>query len=589
MRAIRIDLSTGQSQELTPPAAWRRLLLGGRGWAARLLADLSPDISPLAPENPILLTAGPLAGTAAMGAGGVWVSSLSPLTGLVAHGWAAGDWGAALRQTGFDLVILTGECAEWSVLELTATPTVRAATGLVGLDTLATDAALRGRTTSLHTMTLGIAGERGAAYAVPVIDGSYLVEPAGVGVVMGRKRLKAITVSHGPTIAAADPATLRRVDQSYAQHSAADPLVADFVRFGSAMYVNLANDRGAVTARNGQDGVFKGMLALSRTTLASRGKQTGGGCANGPVPCHAAFTTRDGTLVARPELTALIGFGARCGIADLETVVQANQKCVRLGLDVTATSAAIAFLMECQQRGLHSSPALAWGDSAAVLDTIDQIANKKGVGGVLSLGVGEMRDIFWGSSDWAPQVKGGAMMPLDPRPLPELALHMATSTWGGDYRMAAPLAELLAHPPGIIPVTKGSAAEQHVARVVWHERFAAALDAAGFCRRLGLLAYSVAPSELAEMVSAVVGEPYTLGDLAKIGERIVTLERLVVNRAGAEDLLPPRWSTVPLTEGRGAGTLPPIAQMLPLYYAAHGWDEDGVPTPERLRSLDLMR
>lgn len=589
MRALRVDLSTGQQHELSPPAAWRHLLLGGRGWTARLLSDLSPEIGPRDPENPLLFATGPLAGTAAVGAGGGWVAALSPITGLVTQGWAGGDWGAALRQSGYDLVIVTGQAATWSVLEIGSTTPLRDAAGLLGLDTIATDQALRGNDERVHTLVLGPAGEVGVAYATPVVDGAFLVEPAGVGAVMAQKRLKAVVIREGAVIAAADAAALQRVDAAYTQRSISDPLLGEWQRFGTALYVNRANDLGAVTARNGQDGVFKGMLALSRTTLALKGKQTGRGCGNHVVPCYATLTTKEGSGVARPELTVLLGFGARCGVADLDTVIAAGQRCVRWGLDPTAAAAAIAFLMECQQHGLHSQPPLPWGDGATLLDTLDKIATKKGIGGVLGLGVGEMREIFWGSADWAPQVRDGALPPLDPRPLPAFALHFATSTWGGDYRMAAPLAALLAQSPAAVPQTKGSVAEQAVAQVIWHERWAAALDAAGFCRRLGLLAYNVLPQELADMVSAVVGETFTVGALAKLGERVVTLERLLVARQGTPDTLPLRWRSTAVSAGRAAGHLPDLAGLLPLYYGAHGWDAQGVPGETRLRALDLLR
>ncbi len=589
LRGLRIDLQSGQARELTPPAAWRRFLLGGRGWAARLLADLPRELSPQSVDNLLIIAAGPLAGTPAVGAGGVWVSTLSPITGVIGHSWAAGDFGSALRQSGYDILIISGESADWCILELSPNFRIRSAAEIVGQETVVADQLLRQGNATLHTLVLGPAGEAKVAYAAPVVDGSYMLEPAGAGAVMAQKRIKAVLVAEAAPLAVADPAALQRVDELYTRRCAADALTSDFVRFGSAMYINLANDRGAVTARNGQDGIFAGMLALSRTTLAMRGRQTGTGCTNSPVPCHATFTTRDGTSMGRPELTALLGFGARCGIADLETVSSAGQLCLRLGLDITATAAALAFLMECQQRDLHVTPPLPWGDGPTLLDTISKIASRQGIGGVLSLGVGEMRHIFWGSIEWAPQVNNGALVPLDPRPLPELALHLATSSWLGDYRMAMPLAELLPQLPATVPVSTGSAIDQQVARLIWHERFAAALDAAGFCRRLGLLAYTLYPQELAEMVSAVTGEAYTVGDLAKIGERIVTLERLVLRQRGGQDALPARWRSTPLADGPAAGVLPPLDMLLPAYYAAHGWEPDGTPPPARLRALHLMR
>jgi aldehyde:ferredoxin oxidoreductase len=95
------------------------------------------------------------------------------------------------------------------------------------------------------------------------------------------------------------------------------------------------------------------------------------------------------------------------------------------------------------------------------------------------------------------------------------------------------------------------------------------------------------PAELTELVSAALGRTMTGGELARIGERIVTVERLFVRRDGAADRLPARWSETPLSEGRAAGHLPALDDLLGEYYRRHGWSEHGDPTPERLNDLGI--
>ena len=75
------------------------------------------------------------------------------------------------------------------------------------------------------------------------------------------------------------------------------------------------------------------------------------------------------------------------------------------------------------------------------------------------------------------------------------------------------------------------------------------------------------------------------------GERSFNLKRLFNTRLGIsrkDDFLPPRFMTLN-RKGGGLNTqLPPIGQMLNEYYEYRGWDEIGVPTPDKLAQLDLF-
>jgi aldehyde:ferredoxin oxidoreductase len=167
---------------------------------------------------------------------------------------------------------------------------------------------------------------------------------------------------------------------------------------------------------------------------------------------------------------------------------------------------------------------------------------------------------------------------------------LATAPIGGDYRYAMVYEEMLAEPPAWLPdePSHPQAIKGKATRLIWHERFAAALDAAGLCRRLALLAYQVMPAELSELLSAALGRSLTGGELARLGERIVTVERMFARHAQpSPDTLPSRWTDVPLTDGRAAGHLPALDDLLGEYYRRHGWTDAGDPTPERLAELGI--
>jgi aldehyde:ferredoxin oxidoreductase len=439
-------------------------------------------------------------------------------------------------------------------------------------------------------LCIGPAGEAGVSYSSIVADGSFMAEPAGTGAIMANKRIKAIAVRGDMQIAPADTRRAEAVSASIARRIATSELANGIRQFGSLFYSEHANEWGALTGRNGQDSRLPQLQSFSREALAQRGKREPRGCEGCPLPCHTSYVKRSGEPVAYPELEALSGFGGQCGIGNLDSLIFANDQCLRLGLDVVATCAALGFMMECQQEGLNRSGTLPWGDDDAVLAAIARLGQKQEKRDVLSLGVGEMKEIFWGSEAFAPQIKGLAMPGIDPRAMHEIALALATAPIGGDHRYAMVYEELLAEPPPWLPdePSHPQAIKGKATRLIWHERFAAALDAAGLCRRLALLAYQIMPTELTELLSAALGRTVSGSDLARLGERIITTERLVACRAdAATDTLPRRWSESELSEGRAAGHLPALDDMLPEYYRRHGWSETGLPTPERLTELGI--
>jgi aldehyde:ferredoxin oxidoreductase len=596
LRALRITLETHRMQPDELPPTVEQAYLGGRGAATWMLANqLPPDTGPLSPANLLIFSAGPLAGTEIAATGGFIASTRSTLTGAIAHSWGQGRWGGALRRTGYDLLVLEGQAEEWCYIQIDRGQAhIRSARKLIGLDTVATARTIQEALGEEYiVLCIGPAGEAGVAYSAIVSEGTFMAEPAGTGAVMARKQVKAIAIRGDNEIVPAGKTRVEEVIDGITRRIAASDLAAGIRQYGSLFYAAHANEWGALTGRNGQDGRIPHIEAISRTKLAQRGRREPRGCAGCPLPCHSVYIRRTGEPLAYPELEALAGFGGRCGIASPDAVIIANDLCLRLGLDVAATSAAIAFMMECQQQGLSSAGTLPWGDDDAVLAALERLGQRQEKREVLSLGVGEMQEIFFGSAAFAPQVKGLAMPAVDPRAFHEIALAMATAPIGGDYRYAMAYEELLAEPPAWLPdePSHPQAIKGKAPRLIWHERFAAALDAAGLCRRLALLAYQITPAELTELLSATIGRTWSAGELARMGERIVTVERLFARQYGtdaATDALPARWSEFPLQDGRAAGHLPAIEDMLGEYYRRHGWDEQGDPTPERLAELGIV-
>jgi aldehyde:ferredoxin oxidoreductase len=595
LHLLNLSLSDDLISTETLPGTLEDEYLGGRGLAVYLLSTrLDVETPPKSPDNLLIFSAGPLAVIGDLYDPGFVVSTRSPISGAMAHSWGQGPWGTALRRAGWDALVLQGQCLEWSYLLIDGEQSTRhSAADLMGLDTVETAQRLRQRHgDEFQVAAIGPAGETGVAYASIVAGGRFAAEPAGTGVVMGYKRLKAIALRGRRTPHVADLSRLKRALGLIHQRIKATPLAEQIRLYGSTYYLDPAFAAGALSGRNGQDGLVTHFEAISRQAVQSRARQQAVGPANRLLPMNADYLARNGVRLPRPDLETVAGFGTRCGITNLDALIAAADRCRKMGLDVVASSAALGFLIECQQQGLSKPATMKWGDVETMLQALGRLSQIQEKRDVLSLGVGEMQAIYYGSEVFAPQIKQMAMPALDPRALPGMALCMVTSPIGGDYRYAMPYEEMLEQPPAWLPDEGAGphSLKNKAARLIWHERFAAAIDSVGFDRQLALMAYQATPSEVAELYCALTGRNVTPADLARIGERIVTQERLFALERGINtaDELPPRWAEQPLKSGPSAHLLPPLAMLLADYYRRHGWNQHGEPTPQRLDELGIL-
>jgi aldehyde:ferredoxin oxidoreductase len=182
--------------------------------------------------------------------------------------------------------------------------------------------------------------------------------------------------------------------------------------------------------------------------------------------------------------------------------------------------------------------------------------------------------------------KGQEFPAYDARAIQGIGLAYATSNRGGCHLRGYTIAsEVLG-----IPVKTDPAESQGKPELVKAFQDAtAAFDSSGLCI---FTTFAWGLQDLAPQISAACGDQYTIEELAKIGERIWNMEREFNNRAGftkADDSLPPRLTTAAeaCKTGPAKGKFNELATMLPLYYAARGWDSEGRPTAATKERLSL--
>ena len=115
-RILRIECGKKNAIPWKVPEEVREYI-GGIGYGTKLLFDeVDPRVDPLDPANKIVLTVGPLTGTAAPMHPQACIVTKSPLSGTILNCYAGGFLGAEIKFAGVDGIIFEGRCDEWSLI-----------------------------------------------------------------------------------------------------------------------------------------------------------------------------------------------------------------------------------------------------------------------------------------------------------------------------------------------------------------------------------------------------------------------------------------------------------------------------------------
>ncbi len=612
-KLLFVDLTTGVlGEEERDPAFYRRCI-GGTGLGAQVLLERTlAGIDPLGPENMLGFTTGPLTATGAYGAGRFMVTTKSPLTGSWADSNSGGTWGPELKNAGYDGVFFTGVAEKPVCLVIDAgTARLEAAGDLWGKDTYDTDDLLQARLGDPGSWTIcciGPTGEQRSLLAGIVNEKGRIAARSGVGAVMGSKQLKAIAVraGKGRRIAVADREGLRDIQKQYLEMIKGSAFLKGLGAAGTGGGVSFLLSIGDCPADNWSTTGTDAFPACSNLDTANmeQYKLKSYGCSACPVRCGALVKIETGPYASqdeshRPEYETLAALGALCHNDNAEAVIRANEVCNRHGMDTISTGGVIAFAIECFQKGLiglddTGGLELAWGNSAAVVELVEQMAKREGFGAVLADGSKRAAErIGRGSEQYAMHVAGRELPLHDPRATPAMGVfYIADATpaqhcgsqgmaildqgaaLGGDPLLQSDSTEVFGAYDG-----KGD----HYARGAAYWQL---LSSAGLC---SLYSQFDAPP-VVELLRPVTGWDIDWREGLQAGRRILTLRQAfnVREGLGPDHFKLPQRFDAPLGAGPAAGHDVPFEPMREDYFAAMGWDRrTGVPLPETLEELDI--
>ena len=610
-KILRVDLTAGTVKSEPLNMDWARAYLGSRGLGSKyLVEEVDAKTDPLSAANKIIWATGPLTGTMASTGGRYTVITKSPLTGTIACSNSGGYWGAEFKMAGWDMVIFEGKSAKPVYLYVNDdVAELRDASHLWGKSVWETEQTLKKSLQDPLTRvsSIGKAGENGVLYASVVNDLHRAAGRSGVGTVMGSKNLKAIAVRGTKGVG-----NIKNPAAFMAAVKAGKKVLADngvtgtgLPAMGTQVLMSVINEVGALPTRNHRDNQFEGAkdigaeaMAAPRKTDGKKHLVTNQACFGCTIACGRISKMDEGhfTIVNKPqyrgangglEYEAAWALGAANGVNDLEALQYANMLCNEEGIDPISFGTTIGAVMELYDMGVLTKEQIGieapFGSAQALAFLTEETIYGRGFG--KEIGQGSKRlTAKYGHPDLSMSSKGQEFPAYDGRAIQGIGLAYATSNRGGCHLRGYTIAsEVLGIPVKTDPLEH----EGKPDLVKAFQDATAAFDSSGLCI---FTTFAWGLQDLAPQMQGACGEQFTIEELALIGERIWNMEREFNNRAGftaKDDSLPKRLLTEACKTGPAKGKVNMLAEMMPKYYAARGWDAEGRPTAETRKRLSL--
>ena len=591
-RVLTLDLSKGKTSAACYPKLVERFI-GGRAANQAILMDRGVGRDDAGIPQRIAIGPGCLVGTTAPSATRSTIDSGNMYNLGIGSGSIGGRIGQYMRFSGFDHLIIEGRAKDPQYALLTQEGLeLLDASSLWGMTIEETDEALRTKHgDDAAILYIGPAGENLVRMASISTDKYRTQGRCGLGMILGVMRLKALVIPRAEgVVALKQPEEFQAVvakmyEKIRSQQALVDGLSAGGLAATMDGWLGLLNP-----VRNFQDGYLneERQKALSGAAYARHATSSAGTSDGCPIRCDVMFEIQEGpysgTKWAGVEGDVQWDFAAKLGVEDTAATVKLHALCTNLGLDVDSTSGAIAWAFESFQRGVLSKQdtdglALEWGNVDVVVELIQRIATRKGIGDLLADGSKRASEkVGKGSDAWAIHMKGQDLAePL--RAEKGWALGCVVSPRGGGHTRGAPLPFCT---PPLPDVYDPTAYEGQPERVVQTERLHSAQDCLGVCNIPSQWVNAAWPGleDYSKLFSAAIGKPVAMDAFIEMAESAVALERMY-NQLYAQfnrddDYPPARLMEEEIKSGPMQGqrlSREDWDLMLDEYYRLHGWDE----------------
>jgi aldehyde:ferredoxin oxidoreductase len=418
------------------------VIRAGRHHIAKTLLERGvATLDPLSPENPLIFSAGPFAGTSFSNANRLSVGCKSPLTGGIKESNSGGTFAFALGQLEIAGLTLDGASADWVVIRITkgGDITFDSADPYLGKGNM--EAARLLFETYGDKVSLGICGPvgeylglvAGIAFTDPEGRPVRLAARGGVGAVMGAKKVKAIVVDMDKMPTFHDRKKLMGSIREYGKRLKNEAAIEAFTLYGTAMVGDFTNQIGGLPTRNFSSGTLvdsaEGPMKLGGTYIRELNLERGGEPAHACMPgclikCSNIYVDDEGEEMVSPlEYETLGLIGSNCGLTDPDDVARLNHVANDLGVDTIEIGATLGVLMEAGQGE--------FGDVAFMHKALDDIRAGNERGRLLAQGTARVGAHYKVAR--VPVIKKQGISAYDPRVIEVTGISMMVTAQGADH------------------------------------------------------------------------------------------------------------------------------------------------------------
>lgn len=606
-----IDLSAlkVEIKDLDPKIAEDHI--GGVGLSVKLTYDLLSDEDyttlkedPFSSINPLIFATGPLTGTATPSSSRYSVSGISPLTGIWGEATSGGFFPIALRRSGFDAIVITGEAKEPTFIVVNnGEIEFKDANMLWGKDTRETIDLIRNNLNDekIRVACIGKGGEKLIKYAAVINDEGRAAGRCGLGALMGKKKLKALAIKGKASIDYSDRESIMKTSQSVLRSIKAGFATNFFSHYGTLIYSDMGMVLGDIPANYFTNTEFVSENLTGRALKEQYPviKYACAGCTIGCGRTTIAEIEGNQIEIDGPEYETTAAFGPMCGILDFKPILLANHICNLDGIDTISSGVSISFLIYLVENNIAIDniskylsdiklEEIRWGNDQIVLKLLKKTISREGIGDILAEGVKIMAEKLGVDPDLAAHVKGLEFPMHDPRAYICQALSYMTCCCGANHNKGD-FYNIDGDAASYTKMRKGDrfTVNGREPSVILYQDLTNIYDSAVICN----FTHINIPL-LTRLLKASTGFS-SLGNKKNIflvGERATNLKRLISCKLGCkrEDDYLPKIVTTALESGGSAGIKIDLEDNLKTYYQIRGWDwETGWPTKEKLDELGI--
>ena len=589
--------------------------LGGKGldqWI--LFNEIKKGTKPLDPNNVLILSAGPLTGTDVPCSTRHSFDTMNVLTNGVGSSNSCGFLGPELKFAGFNQIIIKGRSKSPVVIYITDDKIeILKSEYLSKKTTSETEDILRKDLSDkkIQVACIGPAGENLVSYASIMANKTRAAGRCGVGAVMGSKNLKAIVVrGHGST-EIADPDAFQRNCEEVFEKIEKSKYLENMKKFGPSSTMITKNNLSSLPIKNFQEN-YVDIIKESYDSIDPwnyyKYLVKSKGYFNCPIKCNKVYKFNN-FYCESLEANSVTNFACKVGVKSPKDVMKLHMKCDDLGMDEDGVAGSIAWIMECFEKGIITEKEigmkLEWGNAEIISLLMDKIAQREGIGDLLSYGSKRASEIIGKGKKYAMHIKGQDLYE-HLRTMKGWALGVVVSTRGGGHTSGAPMTEFMnlnsdiAQKKWGIPSAGDPISYEGKPELVFYYEILHAIgNSLGVC--LFITDWSgpdlLGLEDFSKLLTSASGINFTKNDLLTIGERIVNVEKafntLHAGFTRKDDYPPDRFFNEEIKSGPLKGEVLDKKMwdiMLDRYYELHGWDKStSLQKKTRLEKLGLIK